>query len=145
MISMSFRAISYSVFQDRVASLEFIMWPRLASVPLRWSLLVSTTTLQTFGANDTQENSKTNTQMWISVRGATQASYMPSHQSHLPCLQLLGQLSSILMLAPFSPVYKCINLKKTYLRFWNQVFLTPLSKILLTPGHLAPCIKNFST
>lgn len=45
-----------------------------------------------------------------------------SPQFHLPCLQLLGQLSSILVLAPFSPVYKCINLKKTYLRFWNQVF-----------------------
>lgn len=34
-VLMSFRAISYSVFQDRVASLELIIWPRLASVPLR--------------------------------------------------------------------------------------------------------------
>lgn len=40
-------------------------------------------------------------------------------------------LSSISVLAPFSPVYKCINLKKTaYSRFWNQVFLTPRPKIL---------------
>lgn len=111
----------------------------------RWSLLDSTLILQTFEADDTQENSKTNIQMWISVHGATQAGYMPSPHSFTSrvCSYWGNSLPSWCWL-PF-PSLQMYKPQKDLLKILEPSFLTPLPKILLTPGHLAPWIKNFST
>lgn len=129
---MSFNTNSHSVFQNRVAGLELIYMAQTGSSSLihfsllhRWPLLVftETTLVFTLMLKTTYEQMahrrtprqipKDNSHMW-SNSNKTQASSSP--QAHLSCLpslrQLLTQLSPILVLAPFLPVYKQINLKK---------------------------------
>lgn len=76
----------------------------------RWSLLVSTLILQTFGANGTQENSKTNTQMWTSSKIQAISPVSPLLSAVTAATPY--SLSSILVLAPSFPAYKCITSKR---------------------------------
>lgn len=94
-----------------VAQIGFSPLEMLSSLH-RWSLLVSTLILQTFGANGTQENSKT----YSNVNLKQDTGYLAIS----PVSPLLSAvtaanphpLSSILVLAPSSPAYKCITSKR---------------------------------